>query len=393
LTQAPLRPATRSALRPFGSTIFAEMTALANECGAINLSQGFPDFDGPPWLIDAAIRAIQSGANQYARSMGDPELVRAIAEKDRKQYGIERDPMTEVAVFCGATEGIFASLTGLLEPGDEMISFEPFYDSYPVCAALAGATIRFCSLRWPDFHFDRDELAGLFNAKTRLILVNTPNNPTGKVFSREELEFIAELAQKHGVWVVTDEVYEHLTFGPPHISMATLPGMADRTLTLSSTGKTFSMTGWKIGYARGPRPLVAAAQAAHQFITYCAAAPMQRAMAEALRTGPEYYDQFRAEYRERRDFLVGALRGVGLEVAEPQGTYFILANIESLGFEDDFAFARHLAKEVGVACIPPSVFYHNNKAEGRRLARFAFCKKMDTLRAAAERLKRLKAEG
>jgi N-succinyldiaminopimelate aminotransferase len=381
---------TRQALRPFGTTIFAEMTQLAIECEAINLSQGFPDFDGPKWIREAAAKAVMEGPNQYARSMGDPEFVTAVAEKIKRQYGIERDPMTEIGVFCGASEALFASLMGLLDEGDEMIVFEPFYDCYPPGAAMAGATVRYCSLRWPDFHFDREELTGLFTPKTKLLVLNTPNNPSGKVFSREELEFIADLAKKHDVLVLTDEVYEHLTFDVPHIPMASLPGMAERTLTISSIGKTFSLTGWKIGYAHGPREILAAAQSAHQFITYCAAAPLQRAMASALRAGDDFYEQFRADYRERRDFLVETLRGVGLEVSAPQGTYFAIANIQPLGFDDDFEFARYMAKEIGVACIPPSVFYKENKEEGRKLARFGFCKTMDTLRAAAKRLEKLK---
>jgi N-succinyldiaminopimelate aminotransferase len=390
LTQAAPRPLGRESLRPFGVSIFAEMSALALQHDAINLSQGFPDFDGPPWLADAAAEAVTKGPNQYARSMGLPEFVRAVAEKTKRHYGLDRDPMTEVGVFCGATEGIFSSFMGMLNPGDEVILFEPFYDSYPACAAMAGAIPRYCCLHAPDFAFDRAELEGLFNAKTRMLLLNTPHNPTGKVFRREELEFIADLCRRHDVIVLADEVYEHLTYGPPHIPIATLPGMAERTLTMSSTGKTFSMTGWKIGYAHGPARALAAVHSAHQFATFCAPSPLQRAMAAALAAPDAYFDQLRVDYKERRDFLLGALRAAGMEARAPEGSYFILADISPFGFVDDIAFAKHLVSEIGVACIPPSVFYASRKDEGRRLARFAFCKKMGTLRAAADRLKALK---
>lgn len=384
------RPAVRRSLIPFGSSIFGEMTALALAHGAINLSQGYPDFDGPAFIREAAARAVMDGPNQYARSMGLPDLVRAVAGKVRRQYGLELDPDRQVVVFSGATEGIFASCMGLLEPGDEAILFEPFYDSYPACVTMAGATPRYCPLRWPDFRFDPDELAGLFNDRTRLILVNTPHNPTGKVFTREELVFIGGLCRRHGTLVVTDEVYEHLTYGAPHVPMVTLPGLADRTLTISSTGKTFSLTGWKIGYAHGPAEMVAAAQAAHQFITYATATPLQAAMARALGAPEEFYGELRREYLERRDFLADVLREVGFTVAVPLGTYFILADHSRFGFPDDVAFARHLTAEIGVACIPPSFFYKREPEQGRRLVRFAFCKRMPTLAAAAERLQRLR---
>lgn len=385
------RPATRRDLLAFGTSIFGEMTALALERRAVNLSQGFPDFDGPEWVREAAVGAIRAGKNQYARSMGLPELARAISAKVERRYGLRRDPGTEVSVFSGCTEAIFCAFAGLLEPGDEVVLFEPFYDSYPVCATLAGAVPRYCTLRWPEFRFDREELASCFNAQTRFVMVNTPHNPTGRVFGREELTLIAELCRKWGCYAVTDEVYEHLTFGADHIPLATLPGMADRTLTLSSTGKTFSLTGWKVGYAHGPAHLIAAAQAAHQFVTYATATPFQAAMAGALAAPDSFYAELKSEYLQRRDFLVAALRGAGFGVSVPSGTYFVMADIAPFGFEDDVAFARYLTAEVGVACIPPSSFYAKDKEEGRRLARFAFCKKMETLREAAERLKTLSA--
>ena len=384
------RPAVRRDLLPFGTTIFAEMTALAIQHGAVNLSQGFPDFDGPEFVRSAAAKAVMEGPNQYARSMGLPELVQAVAAKVKRQYGVELDPNRQVTVFSGATEGLFSSIMGLLEPGDEVVLFEPFYDSYPVCTVLAGATPRYCTLRWPGFAFDREELASLFTDRTRLVVLNTPHNPSGKVFTPDEIAFVGSLCEKHGAYLLTDEVYEHLTYGVDHVPAATLPGLAERTLTISSTGKTFSLTGWKIGYAWGPEELVAAAQAAHQFVTFATASPLQWAMAQALAAPDSFYEELRNEYAERRDFLVGVLRDAGFEVAEPSGTYFVMADVSRFGFEDDCAFARHLTTEVGVACIPPSVFYAKEKAQGRRLARFAFCKKMETLKEAARRLERLK---
>ncbi len=379
-------------LQPFGTTIFSEMTALAMRHGAINLAQGFPDFEGPPGIVDAAVEALRSGHNQYARSMGHPELVTAIADKIRDCYGLDFDPMSEITVFCGATEGIAASLLGLLDPGDEVILFEPFYDSYPACIALAGATARYCPLRFPDFALDEAALAALFGDRTRVLVLNSPHNPTGKVFGASELDRIAKLCQAHDVLVVADEVYEHLTFdGVPHVPIASLPGMHERTLTLSSTGKTYSLTGWKVGWAAGPAALVGAAQAAHQFLTFCAATPLQVAMARAIRVyGQDYFTALRADYTVRRDYLSAALTEAGFKVARPAGTYFVLADFGDLWDGDDRSFARHLVETAGVAAIPPSVFYSAAPDEGRRLLRFAFCKRMETLEAAAERLRRLK---
>lgn len=375
-------------LRPFGTTIFSEMTRLANEHGAVNLSQGFPDFDGPAEILDAAAAAMRSGHNQYARSMGAIPLVEAVARHQRRHYDLAYDPMSEVVVFSGATEGIASSLIGLLNPGDEVILFEPFYDSYPACLAMAGAVPRYCTLRFPDFAIDLDTLEALFTPRTRALLLNSPHNPTGKVFSRGELEAIAALCGKHDVVAIADEVYEHLTYdGAEHVPLASLPGMRDRTLTLSSAGKTFSLTGWKVGWATGPAPLVAAAQAAHQFVTFATATPLQIAIAQALDTlGDAFYSQLRSEYRERRDFLAGVLRSCGFQVALPRGTYFIVADFSALSSEDDRTFARDLVARCRVAAIPPSVFYAAHPEEGQHLLRFAFCKRMATLRTAAERM-------
>jgi len=367
------------------------MTALANQHKAINLSQGFPDFDGPDWLKDAARQAVIDGPNQYAPSHGLPVLRQAIADTTRRLYGLDYDVDTEITVYSGGTEAIFSTLTGLLDPGDEVILLEPFYDSYPACVAMAGAVARYVPLRWPNFEFDQIELAAAFNARTKVLVLNTPNNPSGKVFSRSEMEVIAELVRRHDVYVMTDEVYEHITFdGAQHVPFATLPGMRERTITVSSTAKTFSMTGWKIGYTLGPPALSKAARSAHQFVTFCTSTPLQVAMAEAIRRLEEYKPVLDAEYRERRDVLLNVLQEVGFEVRPPRGTYFVLADFRRFGFEDDVAFCKYLTTEVGVAAIPPSAFYFH-KEEGRHLVRFAFCKNVATLRAAGERLQTLRA--
>jgi len=384
-----LRPRVAKRLAPFGTTIFSEMTALAVKHGAINLSQGFPDFEGPAQIVDAAVAAMRQGqSNQYVRSMGHPELVAAVAERVKSDYGLAWDPMAEVMITCGATEGIAAAMLGLVDPGDEVILFEPVYDSYPATVAMAGGVARYCPLRAPDFAFDEAELAGLFGPRTRVLLLNSPHNPTGKVFAPDELAAIARLCQAHDVVVVADEVYEHLTYdGAVHVPIATLPGMAERTLSISSLGKTYSLTGWKTGWTTGPAALVAAAQAAHQFLTFCTPGPIQQAAAHALRSlGGDFVAGLKAEYQARRDLLVGALRDVGFDVAPPAGTYFVMAGFRALFDGDDRAFAYHLAEHHGVACVPPSVFYPAHPDEGRGLARFAFCKREETLREAVGRL-------
>jgi N-succinyldiaminopimelate aminotransferase len=377
-------------LKPFGSSIFSEMTRLAIEHDAINLSQGFPDFDGPSDIIEVAIDALKSGHNQYARSMGHPLLVQAIADKQRALYGLEWDPMTEVAVFSGATEGIFSAMVGLLDPGDEVILIEPFYDSYPACVAVAHAVPRYLTLRFPSFAIDFDALEALFNDKTRLIVINTPHNPTGKVFTAEELERIARLVIAHDCVALVDEVYEHLTYdGVKHVPLASIPGMRERTLSLSSSGKTFSVTGWKIGWATGPKHMIAAAQAAHQFVTFATSTPMQVAIAHAISTHRDaYFTELKKTYTARREILLKALTDFGLEVAVPKGAYFVLGDFTGLHAGDDVSFAKRLVEELGVAAIPPSSFYAAAPEEGRHLVRFAFCKKEETLRAAALRLGR-----
>jgi N-succinyldiaminopimelate aminotransferase len=377
-------------LQPFGTTVFSEMTRLAIEHDAINLSQGFPDFDGPPEVIEDAVAAMKAGFNQYARSMGHPRLVEAIADRRRAAYGLSYEPMSEVVVFSGATEGLFSTMIGLLEPGDEVILFEPFYDSYPACVAMAGAIPKYLTLKFPDFAVDLERLASLITPKTKLLVLNSPHNPTGKVFTKKELEGIAELCIRHNLIALTDEVYEHLTYdGAEHIPLATLPGMRERTISVSSSGKTFSFTGWKIGWATGPKNLIAAAQAAHQFVTFATSTPMQVAIAGALKTQADsFYGELRRQYTQRRDFLLSVLQDVGFTVSVPRGAYFVLAEFSAFSAGDDISFARQLVARERVAAIPPSAFYKESD-DGKRLVRFAFCKKEETLRAAADRLRTL----
>ncbi len=383
-----MRPAQAQKLEPFGTTIFSEMTRLAQERGAINLSQGFPDFDGPKELIRAASRALDGGENQYTRSMGHPELVRAVADRRRADYGLEYDPQIEVGVYSGATEGLAAAMLGMLNPGDEVVFFEPYYDSYPACAALAGAKPRFVTLDAPDFRIRSSALERAITPRTRLIVLNSPHNPTGRVFDTEELEIVAELCLEHGLRVLTDEVYEYLVYdGATHVPLATLPGMKERTWSVSSLGKSYSVTGWKVGWATGPKDMIAAAQAAHQFLTFATATPLQKAAAFALdELRDDYLTEFSRDYSERRDFLVDALSRAGLSPFVPEGTYFVLADFSAVFEGTDVEFVRHLIDNVGIAAIPPSAFYTANPAAGSKLARFAFCKTMDTLREAAGRL-------
>jgi L-glutamine---4-(methylsulfanyl)-2-oxobutanoate aminotransferase len=373
---------------PFGSTIFTEMSRLALEHDAINLGQGFPNFDGPDFVKQAAGEAMRDGRNQYARSFGVPELNRAIAKRFAKDYSLTVDPDTEVTVTSGCTEALAASFLGLVNPGDEVILFEPFYDSYRACVAMAGAKATFVTLRPPDFSFDESELRAAFTDKTRAILINTPHNPTGKVFSLNELRVIAELCKEHDAIAITDEVYEHLVFKGEHIPLASVDGMYERTLTLSSLGKTFNFTGWKIGWAIGPPELTRGIRAAHQFLTFATATPLQHAAAAALDAPESYFEEFRAAYRRRRDLLVDGLARVGFNVFPPDGTYFVLADHSPFGFENDVAFCKFLIESVGVAAIPPSYFYANPE-NGKTLVRFAFCKTEDQLRAALGRLAKL----
>jgi aspartate/methionine/tyrosine aminotransferase len=364
------------------------MSRLAHEHGAVNLGQGFPDFAGPDFVKEAAIQAIRADLNQYAVSHGAPRLRRAIAATWQRQTGRAVDPEAEITVGSGATELLLDAMLGLVNPGDEVILFEPCYDSYAPDVVMAGGIPRYVTLRPPDWRFDRRALADCFTARTKLLLLNTPHNPTGKMFTREELAFIGDLCRRHDVLVLTDEVYAEIRFdGIEHVPLATLPGMWERTLTLNSTGKTFSLTGWKIGYAVGPAELNRAIRATHQFVTFASATPFQEAMAVALETALErdYYEELRREYTERRDGLRAALESAGLPTLPVQGSYFLMADFTALGFPDDVSFCRYLTREIGVAAIPPSAFY-SDPARAPLLARFCFAKKPETLRAAAERL-------
>jgi N-succinyldiaminopimelate aminotransferase len=371
----------------FNTTVFAEMTALANQHGAINLGQGFPDFPAPDFIKQAAVDAIHGDVNQYAPGMGTVALREAIAAKIERHYGLTYDPASEIGVSVGATEAIAASIMGLVNPGDEVILFEPYYDSYVPSVTFAGGIPKFYTLHAPDWCIDPDQLAALFSDKTKLIVINTPHNPSGKVFTREELQLIADLCQRFDVIALTDEVYEHILFDAhQHIPMASLPGMRERTLTLSSIGKTFSVTGWKVGWAIGPADLVRGMFRVRQFLSFCGAAPLQHASITALQVPDGYYADLRAFYQSNRDFLIDGLRAAGLKPLTPAGTYFVMIDISDLGFSDDVAFCKHLTANVGVAAIPPSAFY-SNPADGAGLARFAFCKSRQTLTEAVTRMK------
>jgi len=375
----------------FGTSVFTEMSRLAVQHRAVNLGQGFPDFPGPDFVKEAAIQAIRSDRNQYAVSHGILRLRCAIAETWDRAHGRALNPETEVSVGSGATELILDAILALVDPGDEVILFEPFYDSYLPDVLMAGGVPRIVTLQPPDWHFDRQALADVVTGRTRLILINSPHNPSGKMFNRDELAFIASLCQEYDVLVITDEVYEQIRFdGTEHVPIATLPGMWERTLTINSTGKTFSLTGWKIGYAVGPPELSRAVRATHQFVTFSTSTPFQEAMATALETAARtgYYEKLRSEYGSRRDFLAGALVSAGLPTLPVQGSYFLLADIARTGFPDDVSFCRYLTTEIGVAAIPPSAFYMD-PGRAPLLARFCFAKRNETLQAAAERLRRL----
>ncbi|MFD8403860.1 pyridoxal phosphate-dependent aminotransferase [Streptomyces anulatus] len=388
-TPAKGRPLLNRRLAAFGTTIFAEMSALAVRTGSINLGQGFPDTDGPEEIREAAVRALRAGhGNQYPPGSGVPELRTAVAAHQERFYGLTWSPDTEVLVTTGATEAIAASLLALLEPGDEVIAFEPYYDSYAACIAMAGAKRVPLTLRAPDFRPDLDELRALITPRTRLLLLNTPHNPTGTVLTPDELAGIAALAVEHDLLVVTDEVYEHLVFSGAHHPIAALPGMRGRTVSISSSGKTFSYTGWKIGWVTGDAPLVAAVRAAKQYLTFVSGGPFQYAIAEALALPDAFFTDFREGMRRKRDLLAKGLRAAGFRVYEPEGTYFITTDISPLGDEDAGAFCRALPERCGVAAVPNSVFYDDPEA-GRSQVRFTFCKKDEVLEEAVERLARL----
>ncbi|MFJ4524628.1 pyridoxal phosphate-dependent aminotransferase [Streptomyces sp. NPDC088810] len=386
------RPHLNRRLAAFGTTIFAEMSALAVATGAINLGQGFPDTDGPEEIREAAVRALRDGrGNQYPPGPGVPELRTAIAAHQQRHYNLSYDPDTEVLVTAGATEAIAASLLALVEPGDEVVALEPYYDSYAASIAMAGGTRVPVTLRPHDgsFRLDLDELRAAVTDRTRLLLINTPHNPTGTVLTRAELAAIAELAVERDLLVVTDEVYEHLVFdGAGHLPLATFPGMRERTVSIGSAGKTFSFTGWKVGWVTAAPALVSAVRAVKQFLTYVTSGPFQYAVAEALALPDSYFEEFRRGMLARRDILAEGLTAAGFEVFRPAGTYFVTTDIRPLGEKDGFAFCRALPERAGVVAIPNAVFYDDREA-GAPFVRFAFCKREEVLREAAERLRRM----
>jgi N-succinyldiaminopimelate aminotransferase len=382
-------------LAAFGTTIFAEINTIARQYNAVNLGQGAPDFDGPPAVLMAAVNALSSKLNQYAPGVGMQMAREAVAAHAERFYGQHVDPETEVLITAGATEAMCAAVLGLTDPGDEVIAFAPTYDSYTPNMVMAGVTPHYVYLNPPDWTFDPAELAAAFNERTRAIIINTPHNPTGKAYSRAELTLIAELCQKHDVIALTDEVYEHIMYDDSvHTRLATIPGMADRTVTISSLGKTFSVTGWKIGWAIGPAALVKGVNMAHQFITYAVASPLQAAAAAALNMPDDYFAGIKADFQAKRDYLIGVLERAGFSVQKPRGGYFVMVDwrgVAPASLADDVEFAKWLISEVGVACIPPSAFYSEaEKYRVHHLARFAVCKRDETLQAAAVRLERIR---
>ncbi len=380
--------ATRCAT--FTESVIREMTRVAAQHGAINLAQGFPDFPMPDAMKDAACAAIQGDINQYAITWGAPPLRLAIAEKYRRWYDMPVDPDREVTVTCGATEAMAATFLALLDPGDEVIIFEPWYENYGPDAILANATPKFVALEGPDWHIDADRLRAAFSDRTKAIVVNTPHNPTGRVFTREEIGLIAELCIKHDAWAITDEIYEHIRYAGGHHPIATWPGMRERTVTISGLSKTYSCTGWRLGYAIAPPEESVAIRKVHDFLTVGAPAPLQAAGAVGMAFDADYYNHLALDYRARRDVLSAALTEAGFRFSLPEGAYYILADFSALSDQDDHTFAQWLAAEVGVAGVPGSSFYHD-RATGRSMIRFAFCKRRETLDAAGERLAGIRA--
>ncbi len=378
----------------FTESVIREMTrlnlALHGPSKAVNFAQGFPDFDPDPRILDAAVRALRGGYNQYATTWGAPQLRNAVAAKQSAAWGRAVDPDTEITVSCGATEAMIAAMLAGVDPGDEVVVFEPFYENYGPDCVISGAVPRFVALRPPDWTFDPDELRRAFSARTRAIVVNTPHNPTGKVFSRPELEVIAELCLEHGAIAITDEIYEHLVYRGRHTSIATLPGMAEHTITISGASKTYSVTGWRIGWLIAPPALTSAIRKVHDFLTVGAAHPLQVAIAEALTLPPSFYVELLGDYQERRDAIVGGLQECSFEVSSPDGAYYVMAGIGAFGAdEDDVAFARRLIEEVGVATVPASSFYHEPSL-GRRHIRFSFPKKLETIERGLSALRALR---
>ncbi len=379
----------------FTESVIREMTREALKHGAVNLSQGFPDFPAPADIKRAAIEAINDDVNQYAITWGARDFREAIAAKTKSYLGIEIDPETEITVTCGSTEGMIAAMMATVDPGEEVIVFEPFYENYAPDAILSDARPRYIPLTAPDWTFDREELRAAFNEKTKAIIICNPNNPTGKVFTREELEFIAALCKEHDALCFTDEIYEHILYPREdkeikHISMAQLEGMRERTVIVNSMSKTYSVTGWRVGYCIAPPAITGAIRKVHDFLTVGAAAPLQAAGAYALKLPQSYYDKLQAEYTARRDLLLPVLERAGFRTFRPDGAYYIMTDIKAFGFVSDVEFTRHLIRDIGVACVPGSSFY-SDPQRGSQQVRFCFCKRDETLHAAAERLDKLKS--
>jgi N-succinyldiaminopimelate aminotransferase len=380
-------PRTARRLQSIAPTIFAEMSALALQTGSLNLGQGFPDEDGPSPVVEAAVEALRTGHNQYAPGRGVPELREAVAAHQQRHYGIELDPATEVVITAGATEGVAAAIFAFLNPGDEMVVLEPYYDSYVACIEMAGGVRRPVTLHAPDFRLDVAALEAAVTDRTTTILVNTPHNPTGAVLGRDELEAVARVAIEHDLLVVTDEVYEHLLFdGREHVPICTLPGMWERTVSLSSAGKTFSFTGWKVGWATGPAELVDTVMAAKQWLTFTNAAPLQPAVAHALQHEEGFFAALAKDLQGKRDLLVAGLRELDMEVYEPEATYFVTSDVREYGYPDGMAFCLALPEKAGVVAIPSQGFY-DDQEEGRHKVRWAFCKEASVLEEAVKRLK------
>lgn len=377
---APLR----ESLAGLGTSVFTRLTLLANQHSAINLAQGFPDFDPPAELVAAAGAAMHQQLNQYAPSPGLLSLRSAVAEHSKQRYGVDYDPATEVTVTVGATEGIWATVTALISPGDEAIVIEPFYETYPAVVVAAGGVVRYVPTSFPDFRLDLDRLAAAFNSRTRVVFLNTPNNPGGALLNAADVAAAAELAERYDAYLICDETYEHLVYdGRTHLRASAVPGCRDRTIVVSSASKTFSVTGWRVGWVLAPPPLTDAVRSVHQFITFAAPTPLQQAVATMLTTGSQtgYFDALLAQYTERRDVLVDYLDRMGLQVARPTGAYFVMARCP----DDDEQWVNELIRGAGVAAIPGSAFYHD-RTGGRDLVRFAFCKQLTTLHAAGARL-------
>ncbi|MHB8613684.1 MAG: pyridoxal phosphate-dependent aminotransferase [Candidatus Dormibacteraceae bacterium] len=375
----------------FTESVIREMTRLNLQLNgperAVNFAQGFPDFSTDARILDAAEKALRDGFNQYATTWGAPQLRQAVARKQAAAWGREVDPETEVTISCGATEAMIAAMLAAVDPGDEVIVFEPFYENYGPDCILSGAVPRYVTLRGDDWSFDPDELRRAFNSKTRAIVVNTPHNPTGKVYSQAELELIAQLCVEHDAIAITDEIYEHLVYRGRHISLATLPGMRERTITISGASKTYSVTGWRIGWLVAPPELSAGIRKVHDFLTVGAAHPLQVAIATALELPPSFYVELLGDYQERRDAIVAGLRECGFEVQAPDGAYYVMAGIEKFGFDDDVSFARHLIQKAAVATVPASSFYQQ-ASKGRHQVRFSFPKRIETIERGLEALRR-----